>query len=197
MDAVHDGPNKETKNGLKTGQTVRTLYLLRHAKSSWADGGLKDKDRPLNPRGIKSCQLIAGVLQTRGINPDRILVSSARRTQETFEKISQFVSFKARPHIDTELYMADAGTLMRYLTALEDRFMSVLLIGHNPALQDLALILAHKGRTGDLERLESKFPTAALAEIQFEMKHWRDVGISDGILTHFDLPKILRRQAKR
>ena len=197
MDAVSKAAGKPGESQLTGGGPgLRVLYLLRHAKSSWQDNSLKDKDRPLNPRGIKSCQLMAGLCQQRGVQPDRILVSDALRTTQTYEHLARAASLQAEPRFDGALYRAGAGDLLRYLAEVEDQQRSVLLIGHNPALHDLALLLARKGRTEDLDRLESKFPTCALAEIHLALDHWRDIGTCDGRLVHFDIPKALRGGAK-
>ena len=140
------------------------LYLLRHAKSSWDEPGLDDHDRPLAPRGRRAAKLVAGHLAAQGVEPALVLCSSSRRTLDTLDRIRPALGAEAEVLVEDDLYAASAGRLLARLRLVPDEIPSVLLIGHNPGLQDLAVILAGHGH--GLERLGTKFPTAALATLE-------------------------------
>ena len=140
----------------------RTLYLLRHAKSSWDDPTLADHDRPLAARGRRAADTIAGHIRAEGIAPELVLCSPALRTRQTLELVSDgFTEASAEIVYEPALYGASASELMARLRGVAAEVGSVMLIGHQPALQDLALGLVGAGP--GLERLSGKFPTAALA----------------------------------
>jgi phosphohistidine phosphatase len=126
-------------------QMRKTLYLLRHAKSSWDDPALSDHDRPLSSRGRRASGVIADYLRREAIAPDLVLCSSSTRTRETLERISAGIKAKIAVEIEDGLYAASSSDLLAMLNAVEPRVDSVLLIGHNPAIQELALALAGKG----------------------------------------------------
>ena len=143
----------------------KTLYLLRHAKSSWEDPTLPDHDRPLAPRGRRAATLIAEHLRRQRSTPRLVLCSSSERTRETLKRISAGLRGGVEVRIEERLYTASASGLLQRLHEVDARVDSVMLIGHYPALQELALSLA---RTGvDLRRLREKFPTAGLATLAF------------------------------
>ena len=135
------------------------LYLLRHAKSSWDDASLDDHDRPLAPRGRKASKAIGRYLRDHDIEPELVLCSSAKRARQTLARLGP-AGVDAR--IEPELYGASAQALLERLHAVPDEVASVMLIGHNPGMQQLAFNLAG---------LDDKFPTAALAT--FECSRWR------------------------
>ena len=142
---------------------MRTLYLLRHAKSSWDDPALPDRERPLAPRGRRDARRIGKHLRRLGITPALVLCSSAVRTQETRDLLRPALA-EVEVHVEEQLYGASSETLLERIHSVPDEGNSVLLIGHNPGLQDLALALAASGA----ERLEAKFTTAALATLALE-----------------------------
>jgi phosphohistidine phosphatase len=166
-----------------------TLYLLRHAKSSWSDPTLPDQERPLAPRGCRDAKRVSAHLVQLGIEPDLVLCSSAQRTRETLELIRPALGATASVLLEAELYAASADTLLERLRTVPEGVPSVLLIGHNPGLQDLALLLAAGG--ADLARLEAKFPTAALATLVFPTA-WRQLSQAGGVLDAFVVPKQLQ-----
>jgi phosphohistidine phosphatase len=133
------------------------LYLLRHAKSSWDEPGLADHDRPLAPRGRRAAKAMGRYLREQGIEPDLVLCSSATRARQTLKRLGL-----ADARIEPDLYAADAATLRRFIPETA----SVMLIGHNPGLQDLALSLVRSGPR--LVELAAKFPTGALATIELD-----------------------------
>jgi phosphohistidine phosphatase len=168
---------------------MHTLYLLRHAKSSWSDPTLPDEERPLAPRGRRDAKRVAEHLVQLGIEPGLVLCSSAERTRQTLELVRPALGATTSVVLEAELYAAGADTLLAHLRAVPDRVASVLLIGHNPGLQDLALLLASAG--AELSRLESKFPTAALAILALPTANWRELSRADAVLDAFVVPREL------
>ncbi|WP_019012850.1 histidine phosphatase family protein [Elioraea tepidiphila] len=176
---------------------MRQLLLLRHAKSSWDDPSLPDHDRPLNARGRADAAAMGSEMRGLGLAPDIVLVSSARRTQETLALIEPFDD---SPVIDTleALYLAPARKLLDLLHAVPETARSVLVIGHNPGLHNLALALAGPtamARGGiDALRLAERYPTAALAEFAVATPWW---GLAEGNarLVRFVCPRDLPKTA--
>jgi phosphohistidine phosphatase len=164
---------------------VKRLFLLRHAKSSWDEEGLADRDRPLAPRGRRATKVMARHLRDEKISPSLVLCSPARRTRETLKEVDPGGELE----IEDELYGASETELLERLREVPDATESVMLIGHNPAIHDLALSLAGSGeRRADMER---KFPTGALATLTAP-DHWRDLGPGSAELVAFVTPKELR-----
>lgn len=168
---------------------MHILYLLRHAKSSWSDPTLPDEQRPLAPRGRRDAKRVAKHLAQLGIEPELVLCSSALRTRETLELVRPALGATTSVVLEAELYAAGADQLVERLHAVPDGVASVLLIGHNPGLQDLALRLASAG--AELTRLEAKFPTAALATLALPKATWRELSQADAALAAFVVPKQL------
>jgi phosphohistidine phosphatase len=167
---------------------VHTLYLLRHAKSSWADPTLPDRERPLAPRGRRDAKRIAKHLVRIGLEPELVLCSSAARTRETLELVRPALK-TSRVLFEDELYAATSDGLLARIRLVPDPVESVMLIGHNPSLQQLALVLASAG--DELTRLEKKFPTGALATIVLT-KSWGELAPADALLMAYVVPKQLR-----
>ncbi|MBB4211886.1 phosphohistidine phosphatase [Rhodothalassium salexigens DSM 2132] len=172
---------------------MKTLWLLRHAKSSWSDPGLDDFDRPLNKRGRGACAIMGRLIAERGVDPACLVCSPSARTRETLTRVAAFAAFSAAPRFEPMLYEADVSDLMQVIRGLPADAADALIIGHNPGLQDLALALAHDqhGAAGDtpLNRLEDKFPTAALARLSLDIDAWVDLVPGRGQLISFDVPK--------
>jgi phosphohistidine phosphatase len=166
--------------------TGHRLYLLRHAKSSWNEHGLADHDRPLAPRGRRAAKAIGRHLSDHGIEPELVLCSSAKRARETLERTRL-----TRAQIEPELYGAGAGALLARLHEVPRRVASVMLIGHNPGIQQLALRLARPGP--ELQPLEQKFPTAALATLALPRPDWRTLEPGTAELIGFVRPRDLER----
>ena len=146
---------------------MRQLLLLRHAKSSWDDSNLPDRDRPLNNRGRRSVARMRLAMHEFGLTPDLVLVSAAKRTMQTLEALEPWDDVPLIEPMDT-LYLASATQLLEALRAVADTVRSVMLIGHNPGMHDLALALAAPPAT-PAERaaersLAEGFPTCGLAE---------------------------------
>jgi phosphohistidine phosphatase len=166
---------------------AKRLFLLRHAKSSWDDPSLADHDRPLAARGRRAVKLIAQHLREEAIKPSLVLCSSATRTQQTLEWIMPAL---AAPEVSIErgLYGASCAALLDRLRRLDDQARSVMLIGHQPAIQELALTLAGDG--AELARVRGKFPTAALATLLF-VGEWSALGPKSAELVEYVKPKDL------
>ena len=143
---------------------MKRLFLLRHAKSSWDDPGLDDHERPLAPRGQRDAAAMASHAKREGIRPDLVLCSSSRRTQETMKLVLDPID---APDVSIEdgLYDAPSEVLLGRLREVPTDVESVMLIGHQPAIQALALELAGAGN--EVDRVREKFPTAALATLRF------------------------------
>jgi phosphohistidine phosphatase len=169
---------------------AKQLFVLRHAKSSWDDPGLPDQERPLAPRGRRSVTALQTHLETNGIEPALVLCSSARRARETLEGVNP----TGERLIEPELYESDAGDLLGRLHRIADDVPSVMLIGHNPALQVLILRLAGAaGQTNgesDLDRVRRKFPTGGLATLEFDCA-WSELGPRRARLMSLIRPKQL------
>jgi phosphohistidine phosphatase len=167
---------------------MKRLYLLRHAKSSWDDPTLADQDRPLAPRGRRAAKVMAKHLRRNGISPELVLCSPSRRTRQTLKRIAPSLGKNAEVQIEPELYAASAATLLGKLQRVPDEVDSVMLIGHNPGIQDLALSLARAG--SESAKVRSKFPTAALATLELDAT-WRELGPGSAELVSFAKPKEL------
>lgn len=161
----------------------KRLYLLRHAKSSWDDPELADHDRPLASRGRRAAKAMKRYMRQREIAAELVLCSTARRARETFERIEPALA-DAEVRYEPDLYAATAEALLERLRRVPDEIDSVLLIGHNPAIEQLARDLARP-------ELPAKFPTAALATLEVSATSWRDVGRGDATLVDFVRPRDL------
>jgi phosphohistidine phosphatase len=156
------------------------LYLLRHAKSSWDDPELPDHDRPLAPRGRKAVRAMRSHLVSAGVAPSLVLCSSALRARQTLDGVAPGGELR----IEAELYGASARSLLERVRALPAHVESVMLIGHNPGMQELSLLLAGEPR--------EKFPTGALATLEFDGS-WADLEPGAARLEAFVRPRDLPR----
>lgn len=174
---------------------MRQLLLLRHAKSSWDDPGLSDHARPLNARGRRAASAMAAAMRDLGLQPDLVLVSSARRTLQTLEALTPFEDNALIEPTDA-LYLASLSQLMDAVRRTPETVRSLLLIGHNPGLHELALALAGQAPPSRgaaalaAERLAEGYPTGALAEFTLAVP-WRAVADGSGRLVRFLAPRDL------
>ncbi|WP_114391842.1 SixA phosphatase family protein [Oleisolibacter albus] len=171
---------------------MKTLILLRHAKSDWSDPDLSDHDRPLNPRGRAAAAAMSEYLRAGGEGPpalDGVLCSSARRARDTMERVLPAWPVPPVPSIEPGLYLCGALALLERLRRLPDGVGRVLLVGHNPDLHDLACRLAITGGAEALVALRQKYPTGALAELALPDGSWRD--LTGGRLVRFVRPRDL------
>jgi phosphohistidine phosphatase len=169
---------------------VTRLYVLRHAKSSWNDTDLPDRLRPLAPRGRKTVAALARHVRATGIAPDLVLCSPAVRARQTWEGIASGLPAGTAVEVDDALYGASAADLLRRLRRLPPDVDSVLVVGHNPGLEDLTLGLIAHGDPALRGRLEAKFPTGALATVDAPGV-WHDLGWGTSTLVAYVLPREL------
>lgn len=166
------------------------LMLLRHAKSDWRDPGLDDHDRPLAPRGIAAARAMGQEIARRNLVPSRVLCSSALRARQTWQEASP--AFDPAPPVETveALYdFGDGDALLEAIHALGGTSSRLMLICHNPAIEQLARRLTGQGDPELRRRMRQKFPTAALAVLSFESATWPEVHDSGGTLLSFIRPR--------
>jgi phosphohistidine phosphatase len=168
---------------------MHRLHLLRHAKSSWDDPMLADRDRPLAPRGRKAAKRIAGWAASHDVRPQVVACSSAVRARQTLEHVLPGLG---EPEVLTEvsLYAASAETLLKHVHALPDEVEEAMLIGHNPGIQELVLVLAEQGELRD--RAAAKLPTGALATLEADVGGWAKIQPGQMRLSSFVVPRELR-----
>jgi len=170
---------------------VRTLYLLRHAKSSWGDPKLDDFERPLAPRGIKACKLMKAHIRKARIKPDLILCSPALRARETYIRIADAFARDTEVRFEPGLYEVGSQALLKRLRQVNRKVSSVMMIGHNTGIEHLALALTSGTETKSLARMREKFPTLALASIEIGKGPWSSVGPGCARLSDFVIPRDL------
>ena len=169
---------------------MRQLLLLRHAKSLWDDARLSDHGRPLNARGREAALAMRAAMLKLSLSPDVVLVSSARRTLQTLEALLPWPDTPIIEPMDA-LYLATAPQLLAVLNNVAETVRSVLLIGHNPGVHELAqLLIGSAAVAEDAKRLAARFPTAALAEFAVPGP-WRTLGPGGARLVRFLCPRDL------
>jgi phosphohistidine phosphatase len=168
---------------------VKRLYVLRHAKSSWNQPDLPDQERPLSGRGRGAAKGMAKHLRTEGLSPSLVLCSSALRARQTLDALAPALPKDTAISVEDGLYGAGAQELLQRLRDVPEPCPSVLLIGHNPAVQELTLLLAGSGK--GLDRAATKFPTAALATLEVDSALWSELGPAGAELVAFVVPRDL------
>lgn len=166
---------------------MKTLFLMRHAKSSWDDPKLADQDRPLAPRGHKAAARMAEYLRKNGVKPSVVLCTSAKRARQTLEHLRPALPKETTVKVEPRLYTAGSRDLMTRLRRLSHTAASVLVVGHNPAMQELVMELASKDPK--LKAVRNKFPTAALAVLKAPTDEWRQLSPGEATLVEFVTPK--------
>lgn len=161
---------------------MKTLLLLRHAKSDWDDPSLRDFDRPLATRGSRDAPRIGKALRKRGPLPDLIISSPAARAKATIEAVIKAAKLNLEIRFDKAVYGASSPELMRIIRRLPDGGSCVLMVGHNPGFEDLV---------GRLSGSHERMPTAAVACIELQIDHWEDVNDGAGKLVWLLTPKML------
>jgi phosphohistidine phosphatase len=164
---------------------MRRLLLLRHAKSSWADPGARDHDRPLNERGRNAAPRMGDYLRREELLPDLVLCSSARRTCETVARLD--LPDTTTIEVSHDLYLAHPETVVDLVRAVDDGIATLMVVGHNPTTHEVALDLANAGDADALARVARKFPTGALAVLTID-GGWAAVGTGVGSLERFVTP---------
>ncbi|HVY59416.1 MAG TPA: histidine phosphatase family protein [Xanthobacteraceae bacterium] len=170
---------------------MRRLMLLRHAKSELSQPGKSDRDRPLTRRGEEAAPKIGAFMAKHGLLPDHVLCSPARRARDTWVLVAK--AFKEAPPTDfnERLYGAGADGLLDLLRETGRKAHSLLVVGHNPGLQELAVRLIASGELAARERLHEKLPTAGLVVIDFPFDDWTKLHPQAGRLDRFVTPRSL------
>jgi phosphohistidine phosphatase len=168
------------------------LMLLRHAKSDWSRPGRADHERPLNARGRKAAPKVGTYMARHAFVPDFVIASTATRARETLDLV--LAAFKRAPKVrhDARVYEAEAAALLDALKETPRGVQALLLVGHNPGLTELAALLVAAGNTEARARLAAKFPTAALAVIDFTFDDWSKLRPRSGRLERFVVPRALK-----
>lgn len=166
------------------------LTLLRHAKSSWDDPVERDIDRPLNRRGWRAAERMGRYIAEAGLAFDQVLASPALRVRQTIEGVERGLGRPLEARFDRRIYMASGANLLDLVQA-EGAGERLLLVGHNPGLEDLLFLLVPEDGCALRREAEAKFPTATLAEIDLGGGGWADVREGSGRLVRFVRPRDL------
>jgi phosphohistidine phosphatase len=165
---------------------MKTLYIVRHAKSSWDEPGLTDHDRPLNTTGIKKTKLVIEYLQNKNVMPDLIISSSARRAKDTAFQIADGIGYPpSEIVIDKNMYHASADTIFNELFALPDDIQSVMIFGHNPTLTYFV--------NQFLEPPIVNLPTTGVVAVEFATNKWTEIGSAKYRNRFTVFPKMLKK----
>jgi phosphohistidine phosphatase len=161
---------------------MKSLILVRHAKSSWDDPSMSDYDRPLNDRGRKDAPMMAKRLAAKGIRPDVLVSSPAKRAFTTAQAFAAEMDIpKKQVHTAEALYMAGPGDFLQVISTLDDTVGTAVLFSHNPGITDFANLLG-------VARIDN-FPTCAVMGIHADTAHWKDIGTASKSFWFFDFPK--------
>jgi len=155
--------------------------LVRHAKSDWSDGSLSDFERGVKKRGYKDLNTIGSYLALKNIAPDYVLSSAALRAQITTEELIKKISYNGEVEYMDELYLTKPETILNVLSLEDNRYNSILLVGHNPSISELANFLQNENI--------AKFPTLGVLKIDFDIDSWQDILQKKGKLDFFIFPK--------
>ncbi len=161
---------------------MKTLLLLRHAKSSWKDTSVKDFDRPLNQRGLKAAPAIGRLIRKRKLQPDLVLSSPAERARQTTQLVLEAAGLKTEVRYDERIYEASAARLFEIVSQIDEEAGMVMMVGHNPGFEELLEAL-----TADARSLS----TAALACIELDIEKWSKVKAGENQLAWLVKPKEL------
>ncbi len=171
---------------------MKTLGLFRHAKSDWHDAKARDFDRGLNARGRKGAALMGQHIAQHGIHWQRILASPAVRVTETIELAAKATGAAVPVQWDRRIYLASSVNLAEVLHEVPDSIASVMMVGHNPGLEDLIFDLVPDDGTCPLRaKVEEKFPTAAYAVLECDIASWADLRDGCARLVHLVRPRDL------
>ena len=172
-------------------RVMRRILLLRHAKSDWSDPAASDHARPLNRRGQDAARRIGAYLDRHRLVPEYVLCSTATRARETWDLVAAEIPAAPPPHHDERLYNAAAGSILDVLRQASPSIKSLLLVGHNPGLQELSTLLIASGDLDDRERLHEKLPAGGLVVIDFPIEDWSRLHPRSGRLERFVVPRTL------
>lgn len=167
---------------------MKTLLIMRHAKSSWDDPHQNDHDRPLNKRGKRDAPRMGSLLREQELIPDLVLSSSALRARRTAELVIEGSGYRGETRMRSDLYAAEAETYLSVLQQLSDEYQRVLLIGHNPGLENLLGLLCD---------VWERMPTAGLAVVSLSLESWKDLKAEpQGALLRIWRPKDLPEEGR-
>ena len=170
----------------------RHLFVLRHAKSGRGDSSLRDFDRPLAPRGLRDAEDIGRYLAKRDTQLDLTICSPAVRARETFGLVQSLLPQRLEIDICDDLYLADLSTLLARLAEIPSHQHGILIVGHNPGLEELiSCICGDGGKDLAFERLAQGFKTAALAEVELAIDDWSQLAPGSGRLLRITTPRDL------
>jgi len=167
------------------------LLLMRHAKSDWSDGSLADVDRPLNGRGKRAATAMGRYMRQEALSPDLILCSAAQRTRETLARLLPSLPRQTTIRTLSSLYVDSETDYIGHIRHYGDGSATLMVIGHNPATEDTAMELTGTAASGSLQELQHKFPSGALAVMDFEMEDWAGLLPETGYLERFIIPRSL------
>ncbi len=170
---------------------MKTLLILRHAKAEPHGQAESDHDRALTLQGQNTAASIGFYLRENDLIPDLIFCSDAVRTVETLQHITPFLADGISQIIDKRFYLAEGSALFRSVKNTEDKYQRILLVGHNPGCEVLALTLLKDHNTAPVMTLRNEFPTAALAVFNFDIDQWSDLEAEIGCLVDFVLAREL------
>jgi phosphohistidine phosphatase len=166
------------------------LMLLRHAKSSWSEPGLDDRQRPLSPRGEAAAPAMGKFMREHKLVPDLVLCSPARRARDTWKLVAKEMPEAPVPSVEEAIYdFGNGGRLFETIRRRGEKAACVLVVGHNPSIERLALRLIKDGDSQLIKRIERKYPTGALCVIDFDVEAWRDIAEGTGRLVNFTRPR--------
>jgi phosphohistidine phosphatase len=171
---------------------VKRLITFRHAKSGWDQPALRDFDRALNDKGRRAAATMGRHMRQAGIGFDYVIASPAVRVAETLDAMFDGYGRRLSPGWDRRVYLASAPTLLEVVHEAPDDAESLLLVGHNPGLEELVLSLSAEHGEEEIatrDAVGEKYPTASVAELVFDVEHWRDVAAGHGRLVRFVRPR--------
>ena len=145
---------------------MKSVLILRHAKSSWKDPDIDDHDRPLNKRGKHDAPLMGKLLENEHLQPDLIISSTAKRAHSTAKRVAESLGYKGKITLDRSLYAAEPAAYINALRHLSNEYIRVLMVGHNPGVEELVRLL-----TGE----EHIMPTCSLVHIKFSVNSWNEI----------------------
>lgn len=170
---------------------MKTIFLLRHAKSSWDDPVERDFDRPLNRRGRRAAETIGRYIRDENLRFDRVVSSPAVRVIETLDGVEAGTGRRLGAAFDRRIYMASAMTLLDIVHETDDDIGVLMLVGHNPGLEDLIFMLTPADGTHIRHEVDIKYPTATLCEMVFGVDHWDQIDEGAGKLARLVRPRDL------
>jgi phosphohistidine phosphatase len=170
---------------------MRRLMLLRHAKSDWSQPGQKDHDRDLAPRGRKAAPLMGRYMAEHGMIPDHAIVSTAKRTRETWRLVAGMLPHIPPVDFEDRIYEASPRDILSAIAGAPASARSLLVVGHNPGFQDTANLLVETDAEHPSDGETEKFPTGALAVINFDIDDWAAIRPGIGRLENFVTPRAI------